>query len=512
MLKVLLSLNKSKSPGPDNIHPRILKELAHEISYPLTKLFNASMKHGQIPKDWKIAEVKPIFKKGDKSSPGNYRPVSLTSVVCKIFETFVRDALYEHLTSNKLLSPDQFGFCKGRSCVSQLLVTVNEWMQNMDMGLPVDTIYLDFAKAFDTVPHNRLLHKLRAYGISGNLLEWIQDFLSDRSQFVSISGISSGQVPVTSGVPQGSVLGPVLFIYFINDMPDILDGIRVKVFADDTKIFNPIISTEDTTKLQLGLDALTKWSNDWLIRFNSSKCCVMHLGINNNESSYHMLNQQNNVILNKTTLEKDLGISIDPLLTFEQHILNTINKARSLSGLIVRSFTYKSKDIMVPLFKALIRPILEYGNAVWAPHLRKHIDAIEKVQRHFTKCIIGTKNLSYEHRLRFLRLPSLEYRRVRGDLIEMYKICNNFYDPDTTDSLFIFSKTHTRNNGLKVEKMRYNNIKYKYFFTNRVANVWNGLPSGAVRAPTVDSFQNHIDKIFKDSLYCTNIYNIIYYG
>ena len=262
MLKVLLSLNKSKSPGPDTIHPRILKELAHEISYPLTILFNTTMKHGQIPKDWKKAEVKPIFKKGDKSSPGNYRPVSLTSVVCKIFETFVRDALYEHLTSNDLLSPDQFGFCKGRSCVSQLLVTVNEWFQNIDKGLPVDTIYLDFAKAFDTVPHNRLLHKLKAYGISGKLLDWIQSFLTDRTQYVTVNGTSSGQVPVTSGVPQGSVLGPVLFIYFINDMPDILDGIKVKIFADDTKIFSPIASNVDNIKLQEGLDALTDWSND----------------------------------------------------------------------------------------------------------------------------------------------------------------------------------------------------------------------------------------------------------
>ena len=167
---------------------------------------------------------------------------------------------------------------------------------------------------------------------------------------------------------------------------------------------------------------------------------------------------------------------------------------------------------MVPLFKALIRPILEYGNAVWAPHLRKHIDAIEKIQRHFTKCIIGTKNLSYEQRLRFLQLPSLEYRRVRGDLIEMYKICNDLYDPVTTGSLFSFNTSHTRNNGLKVEKLRCNNNAYKYFFTNRVVGLWNGLPSEVVRAPSVNSFKNHVDKIFKHSLYCTNFYNEIYYG
>ena len=431
MLKALRSLKVDKSPGPDGLHPRVLKEVAIEIARPLTMLFNASVVHGKIPEAWRKAEVKPIYKKGDKTEPGNYRPVSLTSIICKLFETFLRDALYDHLVKHKLLSNHQFGFCKGRSCVSQLLVVIHKWMSCMDKDTPTDAIYLDLSKAFDTVPHKKLIHKLKGYGISGNVLDWVTDFLSDRTQYVSVDGTSSDCTPVTSGVPQGSVLGPILFIYYINDMPDVVDCF-IKIFADDAKTSNEIHTVEDSVTLQDSLDNLSTWTKLWGVNFNCGKCGVMHLGKNNPNYPYTI----DGTPLNVTCSEKDLGVYVDPLLNFEEHILKTVKKARQISGLITRTITFKSKDIMVPLYKSLVHPILEYGNAVWSPYFRKHINLIESVQRKFTKCIIGVKDMTYEERLKFLNILSLEFRRLRCDLIEIFQLCNGLYDPVTNSSLF----------------------------------------------------------------------------
>ena len=459
MERALKSLKIDKSPGPDGLHPRVLKEVATEIAKPLTILFNTTIRTGKIPKAWKVAEVRPLFKKGNKTSPGNYCPVSLTAIVCKLFESFVREALYNHLVDNKLLSIHQFGFCKGRSCISQLLVTIHNWISCMDRDIPTDAIYLDLSKAFDTVPHKKLIHKLKGYGIGGSILNWITDFLSDRTQYVSVNGSCSGETPVTSGVPQGSVLGPVLFIFYINDMPDVVETF-LKIFADDTKTSNQISCYEDSIVLQKSIDSLCCWSDSWDVTFNCDKCGVMHLGKNNPGYNYNM----NGKVLNETKSEKDLGVYVDPLLNFEEHMNITVKKARRLSGLIIRNISCKSKDIMVPLFKSLVRPILEYGNVVWSPYTRKYIDFIENVQRPFSKCIVGVKNLEYPERLKFLNLPSLEYRRLRGDLIEAYKICHGLYDSSTTSSLFdMSSEDRTRTNGKKIYKINTNHSKFHHF-------------------------------------------------
>ena len=484
--------------------------MAEELAYPLCKIFNKSIEIGDIPKDWKIAEVKPIFKKGCKNSPGNYRPVSLTSIACKVLESFVRDYLYKHLINNELLSVEQFGFCSKRSTVTQLIVTLNDWMINLDNKIPVDAVYLDFAKAFDTVPHERLKNKLYGYGVRGNVLKWISSFLGDRNQYVSVNGKCSNKIKVTSGVPQGSVLGPTLFIYFINDLPEV-SKCPIKIFADDTKAYSKVQSEEDRLLLQECIDALVEWSEKWLIKFNSSKCNVMHLGKNNPNYNYEI--KENGIYkeLNTTYNEKDLGVHIDPLLTFDNHIISTVNKARKVCGLLVRNIEFKSPYIMLSLFKSMVRPIIEYANCVWAPYKRKDIDFIEKVQRHFTKKIIGMKNLSYNERLTRLKLPSLEYRRLRGDIIQVYKIVNGDYDPLTTQSLFNITNYNTnnintrQNNSTKLYKKRISTSLYHNFFTNRVINIWNSLPQEVVNVDTLSKLKNKIDCHYIDIMYSTNI-------
>ena len=467
MLKKLQSLKISKTPGPDGLHPRVLRELANVLAYPLTLLCNKSISEGNLATPWKKAEVKPILKKGEKSDPGNYRPVSLTPIVCRIFESFIRDALYDHLISTGLLSDKQFGFCKGRSCVTQLLCTIHSWMKSLDNKKAVDAIYLDFSKAFDTVPHKRLIHKLKMYGIQGNVLNWITDFLSNRSQFVTVNGSSSEPAPVSSGVPQGSVLGPILFIYYINDMPDVTEE-ELKIFADDTKGSNEIENDVDVLNLQKCIDNLTEWSKLWLLKFNGPKCGVLHMGKNNEKHDYFITLNGITHKLNKTILEKDLGVFLDPDLNFSQHITTKVNKAKSMCGLLIRTITYKIKDIMIPLYKSLIRPIIEYANPVWCPYTRNYIDLIEDIQHYFTRCIIGMKDMDYESRLRKLKLPSLEYRRVRGDLIEVYKICHHIYDPVTTSPLLTFAHSNTRAHNYKLNKPRVNTKQFQHFFSNPI--------------------------------------------
>ena len=507
VLKSLQSLNVNKSSGPDGVHPRILKELAHQLCYPLYKLFCRSMKEGKVPRKWKEAEVRPIFKKGKKSTPGNYRPVSLTSILCKIMEGFVRESLYSHLIDNDLLSPHQFGFCKGRSCLTQLLITINNWMSSLDNGVPVDAAYLDFKKAFDSVPHKRLLCKLKGYGIKGNLISWIEDFLSERSQYVSINNVCSDKVSVTSGVPQGSVLGPTLFIYYINDLPLVSDS-PITIFADDTKSHKEIKSHDDNVKLQDCINSLVNWSIKWMLGFNSQKCKMMHIGKNNPCHVYTIPDGDTVRILETTDCEKDLGVYIDPLLEFSEHIAKVVKKSRSMAGMILRNISSRTGDILVPLFIALVRPNLEYANPVWSPYKRKFIDLIEKVQRQFTKRISGLNKLSYTQRLKELNLPSLEFRRARGDMIETYKILTNIYDPITTKTLMqVDTKTKTRTHTFKLHKDRFNTNKYKYFFTNRIINNWNNLPKYIVTAETLNSFKNKLDIHWEHLKFCINFTN-----
>ena len=301
---VLGRLKPNKSPGGDGLHPRVLVEQKNEMATPLRMIFTRSLHEGQLPPSWKEANVTPIYKKGKRHIPGNYRPVSLTSVAGKCMERLIRDAvIMTHMTENDLLSPKQHGFIQGRSCVTQLLAVLDSWTLALDEGGNIDTIYLDFAKAFDTVPHQRLLMKLRGYGIEGRILTWIEAFLTDRRQRVVVNDSRSSWADVTSGIPQGSVLGPMLFIIYINDMPtSVLSSIYL--FADDAKVYRNISSNDDPPTLQHDLQQLEKWSERWQLRFNSNKCKVMHLGRQNPRQNYTM----GGTTLVTTTSEKDLGV------------------------------------------------------------------------------------------------------------------------------------------------------------------------------------------------------------
>ena len=263
--KKLSQLKLSKSPGPDELHPRILKELCNEISVPLSIIFNNSvkLKYGSIPDDWKMANITAIYKKGDRKVSKNYRPISLTSVVCKTLEAIIRDNIMKHMKDNKLFSKKQFGFISGRSTVLQLIQILDNWMKILDQGGGVDIVFCDFMNAFDKVPHQRLLNKLNMYNIDKPYTEWIKAFLLGRKQRVIVNGEKSDWKDVTSGIPQGSVLGPLLFVIYINDLPSVpTKGAEAYLYADDTKLFKGIFNETDMESLQSDLYEVCKWSKN----------------------------------------------------------------------------------------------------------------------------------------------------------------------------------------------------------------------------------------------------------
>lgn len=490
VLKKLKNLDIVKSPGPDEIHPRVLKEVATSIAPALAKLYDTTLKKHEVPDDWRTALITAIFKKGDKSDPGNYRPVSLTCIICKILESIIYDHIVQHMIKNKLFSKNQYGFISKRSAALQLLNVLELWCIILDEDGVIDDINMDFQKAFDTVPHRRLIGKLESYGIKGDVLAWIQAFLQNRKQKVVINGHSSEWTNVKSGVPQGSVIAALLFVIYINDLPENVKS-HLFLFADDCKFFRQIITAEDTSIMQEDLDTLHEWSKIWLLKFHPDKCVTLRISLNKqSEAHAYYLGEDE---LKKVEEVKDLGIIVDSRLQFQKQISGKVNKANQSWGTIKRTFKHMNPYIFKKLFCAQVRSHLEYAIQFWAPYLRKDINKIESVQRRATKYIPGFKDLSYSKRLKKLDLPTLAYRRLRGSMIEVYKVFNT-YDEDVANK-FVLQEANTRGHDFKIAAKTCKKLHPKHqSFHQRVVNPWNSLPAEVVNSPTLNTFKNRLDK------------------
>ena len=295
------------------------------------------------------------------------------------------------MKSNQLFSKNQFGFLEGRSTTLQLLTVLENWTKAIDQGHCIDTLYMDYQKAFDKVPHKRLISKLKSYNIIPQLVQWINSFLSKRSHQVCINDKASTMTEVVSGVPQGSVLGPVLFVIYINDLPNLVDS-DVYLFADDTKIFKHIKDNQDEKNLQEDLDIVAKWCDTWLLKLHPDKCKHMRLGKQKNQGVYTILGN----VLQTVNDEKDIGVITDDSLSFEKHICEKVKKSTQMFAMLRRSFQFLDANMFVPLYKTLVRTHLDYASPAWAPFKVKHTDMLESVQRRATKQIKGMKNLAYE--------------------------------------------------------------------------------------------------------------------
>ena len=491
--RYLRNLDPNKSTGADQLSARLLRECQDELLLPLKLIFNKSLQERSVPNLWKCANVTPIFKKGNKCEAGNYRPISLTSVVIKIFEKILKDNITSFLDNHNLILGTQHGFRNNRSCLTNLLEFYEHVFANYDERIPSDIIYLDFQKAFDTVPHKRLLIKLKAHGIGDQLCSWIENWLTNRKQRVVINGEASDWLHVSSGVPQGSVLGPLLFLIYINDLDC---GINAKIskFADDTKLGGKALTTGDCEVIQQDLDNLSTWSDKWLLKFNKDKCKVMHVGFNNRKHNYNL--QSQNLI--KVEVEKDLGVLVKSDLKSGIQCLAASRKANTILGFIARNFQCKYPEVITRLYTSLVRPHLEYAVQFWSPCYLKDENRLEGVQRRATKLIPGFRGLSYEERLKRLDMFSLKDRRIRGDLIETFKILKNIDHINHEHFFELSSQLLTRNNGLKIKGQRFNTDLRKNFFNIRVIDFWNKLPASVVQANTIATFKDRLDKHYKE--------------
>ena len=473
------SLKENSAAGPDGISPKLLKSAAEELVKPLTIIFRESMRTSEIPEDWRKAKVTPIYKKGPKGEPGNYRPVSLTSIPCRMLESIIKDKLMGYLANNNLLSESQHGFLKGRSCATNLITFMDKLTKVVDSGKPADVFYLDFAKAFDKVPHQRLLKKMASKGIDGGIFRWIKSWLKDRIQTVVVNGSESRPSDVKSGVPQGSVLGPPLFDIFIDDLDECAAELEIIIkFADDTKGLKEINSPEDREKLQGALDHLERWAEKWGMKFNIPKCKIMHVGPRNPGYTYTMSGQQ----LVEVEEEKDIGVTVHRSLKPAKHCKKVAGIAGGVLQQLVRNFHYRDRYVFKKLYIQYVRPHLEFASPAWNPWQKEDIEILEKVQRKAVGMISGLTGTTYEDKCKEIGLETLEQRREKQDLLQTFKILRT---NDMRGEQTLLVKNNRQNGAatrsttdpwsLLVPRTRLDIRKHS--FTVRAPSLWNKLPA-----------------------------------
>ena len=475
----LNNLKPYKAAGPDAIRPKVLKELSQSIAPILQIIFTKSLQSNQVPDDWKQALITPVFKKGDRDCPSNYRPISLTCICSKLMEHIVTSNMIKHLEQHNILYYLQHGFRHGRSCETQILELTTTLQANLNDRMQTDLIIMDFSKAFDKVCHTKLLTKLDYYGIRNNTLKWISCFLNNRKQCVVVNGTQSSYLPVLSGVPQGSVIGPSLFLIYINDLPEYVDS-TVHLFADDTVMYLTVHNEDHCAQLQRDINQLEIWENHWSMNFNPDKCELLRITRKRTviEQQYTLHGK----VIKEVNTAKYLGVHISGDLKWNHHIGKITSKANRTLGFVKRNLRVKSCTLRERAYLSLVRPQLEYCSSIWDP--RKGVEnngshRIEMVQRRAARWVMSNfdPKASVTDMLDSLGWRSLEQRRVDSRLCLMYKLAYNLIPLSHKDQLRPPRRRSRHVHELSFLPLLCSTTSHRLSFFPRTISQWNSLPN-----------------------------------
>lgn len=490
----LKQAKRSRSSGPDGFPSMFWANLSSELALPVSIILSLSYSFAVLPNDWRHALVVPLHKKGDPSQVSNYRPISLTSTLCKVMETMINKNLQRYSSAHSIIDSNQHGFFPGRSTCTQLLESQYEWCAALDNNVVSDVILIDFSKAFDVVPHSKLINKLASLGVCHPTLRWITAFLSNRSQSVVLNGVFSSPSAVTSGVIQGSVLGPTLFALYVSDLPTACPDCSIGQYADDTKASRQITKPHDRVMLQGSLNALCSWAEQHELALSLDKCLYLQVGYSDSTITYTVGSRS----LKPSQSVTDLGIVVQSNLKPGLHCTQVATKANARARLILKSFLSRDASCLTRAFITYVRPLLEYATPVWSPHFKQDVDLIEGVQRVFTRKLFYICNLppaTYDERLRLLGLQRLELRRLHYDVCLMFKLTHGIINCHLRHAISLAPRAGLRGHRYKLHVLPAKKLVLSSHFIHRTVPVWNSLPDSCFVPDSYSVFKRKIVNI-----------------
>ena len=504
--KMLTNLDVSKATGLDQIGPKLLKLSADVISSSITHIINCSISQGVFPDQWKSAKVNPLFKKGLANDVNNYRPISILPTLSKLIEKHVHDSFITYLNHYKLLCKSQSGFRKKHSCETALVHMIDNWLKSLNNGEIVGVVMLDFSKAFDLCSHDILLKKLKIYKCSNITIKWFESYLTNRTQSVSVNGVISDKQITTCGVPQGSILGPLLFLLFINHLPLYVqeNDSNVDMYADDTTIYDINLSkTVVERNLQRALNNVSNWCLDNGMVLNAAKTKVLLITtpqkrsqlVNKNLSLHYK-----DVNLEITAGDKILGVYINEKLKWDNHITFVRKKISTNLWLLSRIKLFLPLHYRILFYKAYIQPHLDFCNIIWGSTNKSNIQILIRLQRRACHIILGEQYTNLNEALLSINVLSIEQRILLQKAKFMYRVFQNA-TPSYIQNMFQYNNNNHRNlrssNHLNVLIPKPNKELFKGSMSYSGAKVWNSIPDYIRLCPTINSFTSNFIKWIK---------------